>query len=120
MFSCWQGSRANDRFLLLAREQTAVSGLLVHRVTRAKEKEREREGRRAQREKRKAKNSKDKGGNNERSHGRGVKRACAPSRRFLKRDDGPTFGRRNLEYSFVREIRGAFFVFDMRRFRIRS
>lgn len=42
MFSCWQGSRANDRFLLLAREQTAVSGLLVHRVTRAKEKERER------------------------------------------------------------------------------
>lgn len=43
MFSCWQGSRANDRFLLLAREQTAVSGLLVHRVTRAKEKERERE-----------------------------------------------------------------------------
>lgn len=40
MFSCWQGSRANDRFLLLAREQTAVSGLLVYRVTRAKERER--------------------------------------------------------------------------------
>lgn len=118
MFSCWQGSRANDRFLLLAREQTAVSGLLVHRVTGAKEIERESE--RGDEHKRKAKNSKDKGGNNERSHGRGVKRACAPSRRFLKRDDGPTFGRRNLEYSFVREIRGAFFVFDMRRFRIRS
>lgn len=39
MFSYWQGSRANDRFLLLAREQTAVSGLVVYRVTRAKERE---------------------------------------------------------------------------------
>lgn len=51
MFSCWQGSRANDRFLLLAREQTAVSGLAVYRVTRAKERGGEYKGKKNRRRK---------------------------------------------------------------------
>lgn len=50
MFSYWQGSRANDRFLLLAREQTAVSGLVVYRVTRAKERGGEHKGKNRRRE----------------------------------------------------------------------